>query len=151
MTQEEYIKTHPEQFKDDIDKWLFTEFGIIGGCCSAEKSHEYHIARMVAERYEQNRLAHCDELTPEQAQVESDFVVQHLKSNKRTPTFIDAIKYGMQLKEDEWMEYAIERSVKIDAGGYPYIEGDLELYDYDKDVPLAKEGNKVKVIIIKED
>lgn len=50
MTQEDYIKTHPEQFKDDIDKWLFAEFGVIGGCCSAEKSHEYHIARMVAEK-----------------------------------------------------------------------------------------------------
>ena len=50
MTQEDYIKTHPEQFKDDTDKWLFLEFGIIGGCCSAEKSHEYHIARMVAEK-----------------------------------------------------------------------------------------------------
>lgn len=50
MTQEEYIRTHPEQFKDDIDKWLFLEFGIIGGCCSSEKSHEYHIARMVAEK-----------------------------------------------------------------------------------------------------
>ena len=50
MTQEEYIKTHPEQFQDEIDKWLFTEFGIIGGCCSAEKSHEYAIARMVAEK-----------------------------------------------------------------------------------------------------
>ena len=50
MTQGEYIKTHPEQFKDEIDKWLFLEFGIIGGCCSAEKSHEYHVARMVAEK-----------------------------------------------------------------------------------------------------
>lgn len=50
MTNEEYIKQHPEQFKDDIDKWLFTEFGIIGGCCSAEKSHEYSVARMVAEK-----------------------------------------------------------------------------------------------------
>lgn len=50
MSQEDYIKSHPEQFKDDIDKWLFLEFGIIGGCCSAEKSHEYHIARMVAEK-----------------------------------------------------------------------------------------------------
>ena len=50
MTNEEYIKQHPEQFKDDIDKWLFIEFGIIGGCCSAEKSHEYSVARMVAEK-----------------------------------------------------------------------------------------------------
>lgn len=50
MTLKEYINTHPEQFKDDIDKWLFLKFGIIGGCCSAEKSHEYNIARMVAEK-----------------------------------------------------------------------------------------------------
>ena len=50
MTNEEYINLHPEQFKDDIDKWLFTEFGIISACCSTEKSHEYHIARMVAKR-----------------------------------------------------------------------------------------------------
>lgn len=50
MTNEEYINQHPEQFKDDIDKWLFTEFGIIGGCCSAEKCHEYSVARMVAEK-----------------------------------------------------------------------------------------------------
>lgn len=50
MTNEEYINQHPEQFLDDIDKWLFTEFGIIGGCCSAEKCHEYSVARMVAEK-----------------------------------------------------------------------------------------------------
>lgn len=50
MTNKEYINQHPEQFKDDIDKWLFTEFGIIGGCCSAEKCHEYSVARMVAEK-----------------------------------------------------------------------------------------------------
>lgn len=108
MTQKEYIKTHPEQFKDDIDKWLFTEFGIIGGCCSAEKSHEYVVARMVAERYEQNRLVHCDELTPEQAQVESDFVVSHLKENKRTPTFIDAIEYGMKIEKRKTIDKSIE-------------------------------------------
>jgi hypothetical protein len=40
--------------------------------------------------------------------------------------------------------------VKVDAGGYPYIP-QIELYDYDKDIPLAKEGEKVKVIVIKED
>lgn len=50
MTNEEYINQYPEQFKDDIDKWLFAEFGIIGGCCSAEKSHEYSVARIVAEK-----------------------------------------------------------------------------------------------------
>ncbi len=107
MTNEEYINSHPEQFKDDIDKWLFTEFGIIGGCCSAEKNHEYHIARMVAEKFEDERLKHCDELTPEQAQLESDFVVSHLKKHKRTPTFIDAVEYGWDKaieKACEWLQ-----------------------------------------------
>lgn len=121
MTQEEYIKTHPEQFKDDIDKWLFIEFGIIGGCCSAEKSHEYHIARMVAERYEQNRLTHCDELTPEQAQTESDFVVQHLKSNKRTPTFIDAIEYGWTKAVDKAYEW-LKESIMDYTFAHPYSQ-----------------------------
>lgn len=50
MTNKEYIDLHPEKFKDDIDKWLFTEFSIIGGCCSAQGSMEYSVARMVAER-----------------------------------------------------------------------------------------------------
>lgn len=50
MNNKEYIAHHPEQFRDDIDKWLFTEFSIIGGCSSAHGSMEYSVARMVAER-----------------------------------------------------------------------------------------------------
>lgn len=50
MTNKEYIEQHPEQFRDDIDKWLFTEFSIIGGCSSAHGSVEYSVARLVAER-----------------------------------------------------------------------------------------------------
>lgn len=40
--------------------------------------------------------------------------------------------------------------VKEDAGGYPYIPI-IELYDYEKDIPLAKVGDKVKVLIFKEE
>ena len=46
------------------------------------------------------------------------------------------------------MEDAIEREVKIDSGGYPYIDA-TELYDYEKDIPLANAGDKVKLIIMK--
>ena len=42
---------------------------------------------------------------------------------------------------------AIEREVKVDAGGYPYIDA-TELYDYANDRPLAKAGDKVKIIIL---
>lgn len=111
MTNQEYIELHPERFKDEIDKWLFTEFNILGGCCSAQGSMEYSVARKVAEKmqeqWEENRLKHCDELTPQEAQIESDFVTEHLKENNRTPTFIDAIEYGQKQLIDkacEWLK-----------------------------------------------
>ena len=63
-------------------------------------------AQWKKEQFEKNRLAHCDALTKEQAQVESDFVTKHLKENNRTPTFIDAIEYGMELqKKTDAVEY----------------------------------------------
>ena len=48
------------------------------------------------------------------------------------------------------MKDATDVTVHIEAGNYPYIP-QIELYDYDKDVPLAKEGDKYKVVLIKED
>ena len=60
-----------------------------------------HFANWQAEQFEKERLKHCDELTPEQAQIESEFVTQHLKKNNRTPTFIDAIEYGMDSMEQQ--------------------------------------------------
>lgn len=53
-------------------------------------------------------------------------------------------------EKEQMMANAIDVTVHIDSGGYPYIP-QMELYDYDKDVPLAKEGDKYKVILIKED
>lgn len=53
------------------------------------------------EQFEKERLKHCDELTAEQAQIESDFVVQHLKNFNRTPTFIDAIEYGRKTMREK--------------------------------------------------
>ena len=54
-------------------------------------------------------------------------------------------------QKEQMMADAIDVEVKVDAGGYPYIDKTIELYDYDKDVHLAKEGDKVKVIVIKEE
>lgn len=64
------------------------------------------------------RLKHCDELTAEQAQMESDFVVQHLKNFNRTPTFIDAIEYGRRLMIDkacDWLNnfYSEDRNAYL--------------------------------------
>lgn len=55
-------------------------------------------AKWKAEQFEKEWLKQCDALTEEQAQIESGFFAQHLKENNRTPTFIDAIEYGMKLK-----------------------------------------------------
>ena len=63
---------------------------------------------------------------------------------------IEMFKAGANWKEQQLMAKAVDATVHIDAGGYPYIP-QMELYDYDKDIPLAKEGEKVKVIVIKED
>lgn len=57
---------------------------------------------------------------------------------------------GAQWQKQQMMEDTIETTVKVDAGGYPYIPS-MELYDYTEDKPLAKEGDKVKLVIIKED
>ena len=61
-----------------------------------------------------------------------------------------AFKAGAKWQKEQMTAKAIDVEVKVDAGGYPYIP-QLELYDYDNDVPLAKEGDKYKVVLIKED
>ena len=61
-----------------------------------------------------------------------------------------AFKAGAKWKEKQMMMDATDVTVHIDAGNYPYIS-QLELYDYDNNVALAKEGDKYKVILIKED
>ena len=65
-------------------------------------------------------------------------------------------RYEAYKELSEWLDElnitdvdAIEREVKEDEGGYPYIDA-TELYDYDNDKPLAKAGDKVKVLIVKD-
>ena len=61
----------------------------------------------------------------------------------------DIASHFAQWQKQQLMAKAVDATVHIDAGGYPYIP-QMELYDYDKDIPLAKEGDKYKVILIKE-
>ncbi len=63
---------------------------------------------------------------------------------------LDAIEFGAKWQKEKTMKDAIEREVQTDAGGYPYIDINVELYDYDNDVPLAKKGDKYKIVLIKE-
>ena len=98
---EEAARQYRDEFLDkndnDISKYDIEDIFIAG-------------ANWQYEQFEKERLKHCDELTAEQAQIESDFIVQHLKKCNRTPTFIDAIEYGRKQMIDkacEWLnDYA---------------------------------------------
>ena len=65
--------------------------------------------------------------------------------------FDEGCKIGRRLERQDMLKDAWEREVKIDSGGYPYIDITAELYDYEHDVPLAKRGELVKIVIVKED
>ena len=60
----------------------------------------------------------------------------------------DAFIAGAKWQKEQMTKDAIDAVVHIDAGGYPYIP-QIELYDYDKDIPLANAGDNVKMIIMK--
>lgn len=107
-------------------------------------------AKWKEEQFEKNRLAACDRQTEKEAEIEQSFVMGIIENEHRQPTFDDAIKYGMRLQKEQLMASGTDVIVHIEAGNYPYIP-QIELYDYDKDIPLAKEGDKYNVILIKED
>lgn len=79
-------------------------------------------------------------------------VLQNIWKHEIEGAFIAGAKWKeeqMQKEAIQMMQNAVERSVKVDAGGYPYIDA-TELYDYDNDKPLAKAGDRVKVVFIKD-
>lgn len=53
-------------------------------------------AKWQKEQMEKNRIEHCDNITEEQYNLETGFLDDFLDKNKRMPTFLDAIEYGMQ-------------------------------------------------------
>ena len=61
---------------------------------------------------------------------------------------VEHFKAGAEWQKEQMMANATKVTVHIDAGNYPYIP-QIELYDYDKEIPLAKEGDKYKVVLIK--
>ena len=68
----------------------------------------------------------------------------------RDGCFWDGVEEGKKAMREQMLKEAVERIVKEDAGGYPYIDA-TELYDYTEDKPLAKKGDKVRIVIVKED
>ena len=74
------------------------------------------------------------------------YAKDYLFTPASTRSLTDHFKAGAKWKEQQMMKNSVECTVHVDAGGYPYI-GNIELYDYENDKPLAKAGDKVKVII----
>jgi hypothetical protein len=61
---------------------------------------------------------------------------------------LEMFRLGARWQKQQMMKDATDATVHIEAGNYPYIP-QIELYDYDNDVPLAKEGDKYKVVLVK--
>ena len=100
-------------------------------------------AKWQYEQFEKNRLAACDKQTKEEAEIEMDFVTSILEKEHRQPTYNDAIKYGMKLKEQQMINNAIDATI-----GY-YNHCGLSI-----DVKLPKdlkEDSKCKILIIKDE
>ena len=103
----------------------------------------HHFANWQKEQFENNRLAACDAQTPEEAEREMNFATNIIEKEHRTPTYDDAIKYGMKLQKEEMMTKAIDGRVIANGMGNPI------LHLLDKGRHLI--DKKVKVIVVKEE
>ena len=98
------------------------------------------------EQFEKNRLVACDAQTPEEAEREMNFATNIIEKEHRTPTYDDAIKYGMRLQKEEMMKDAINAEVAV-----PVYEGkDIKLTQLVTTDVKLNAGDKVKLIIIKD-
>lgn len=118
------------------------------------------------DQFEKNRLAHCDALSEEDCDRETDFAMEIIEKEHRQPTFIDAINYGMRLqveKDKETIELAEEHAYFAGAVNereqmmkgavegkvfMSFAPGHNQMVMADVDLPT---NTKVKVIVIPED
>ena len=155
---------------DEIDQWLADNFGILPGACASTENLRHNTARMIAEA-----LWPEWKNTSQELEEAAEDCAEHIDEyGDPYPAMIDAFKAGAEWQKEQdhdacyqceknydtvffkgeqhaikmMKEEAIERTVKEDAGGYPYID-ETELYDYEKDEPTAKKGDKVGVYIFR--
>ena len=113
-------------------------------------------AKWQAEQFEKNRLAACDRQAEEEAEIERDFVMGIIENEHRQPTFDDAIKYGMRLQKEQMMTKAIEAVVsQVPCSNeiILYNPSSVDSYYLPQEMNNlgVNKGDKVKLIIIKED
>ena len=91
-----------------------------------------------------------EEHVSEEIEEELNSYLERVKATDKDIDFVDFARYFAKWQKQQMMKDATDVTVHIDTGNYPYIP-QLELYDYDNDVALAKEGDKYKVVLIKEE
>ena len=96
----------------------------------------------------ERRLNELYNMLPDTSEVENGVITISDVCNTGKYTALESFKDYLDTLEVKEVD-TIEREVKEDAGGYPFIEA-TELYDYDSDKPLAKAGDKVKIMFIKD-
>lgn len=151
-----YIKKHKEylqQLLDDYKRRLETLNTSKADTAKELRRRLYCTIRNICE----NSLRFIDCLIPDCEDLEKA-AEDYLKKNWDVDNIYEeddldirkTFKAGAIWQREQMIANAAEREVKVDAGGYPYIDA-TELYDYVSEEPLAKAGDKVKVIIVKED
>jgi len=107
------------------------------------------VVKWQKEQFEKNRLKHCNSITNEQAELESDFIDQHLDKYQRMPTFLDAIEYGMRLQKEQMMKDVMPCVLEwYDGFVLNFTEEQLNDVVTKNNINI---GDKVKLIVIKED
>ena len=129
-----YMKDVDENYLHEYPRDPIAEKAFIAGAEWQEKRNEETIktaedhaflagADWQKEQFEKNRLAHCDALSKEDYDRETDFAMEIIEKEHRQPTFLDAINYGMRLQKDallEWLDgkMTIEGATWGFNGGY---------------------------------
>lgn len=131
---------------DEIDSFLLKEFGIMAGCCASQKAFEYSVARRVAEKLWKQEQPASEEL--EEA-AENHALKCH--SKKASVATLAASIYDFRAGAD-WRK---EQMMKNGVDAIVYKIGRNYLKEIDRDAILKaltnyKDGDKVKVIIVKE-
>ena len=88
-------KAGQEYFPDEYNIWARPNY--------EAKKAEYAFmegAQWQKKHLEENRIKHCDNITEEQYNLESDFVDDFIDKHDRMPTFLDAIEYGINYKKE---------------------------------------------------
>lgn len=106
-----------------------------------------HFAEWQKEQFEKNRLAHCDALSKEDYDRETDFAMEIIEKEHRQPTFIDAINYGIRLQKEQMLKDAVDADVNI----YKDLVAGKSWAEFVVEMPTNNLGDKVKLIVVKED